>query len=112
MSAADWISTAATCTSIWPVGSLALTVSGLRLTTLPVTVTTLSERSRSKRLEDRAFDVGDALGHAVMVAQVDEQQIAMVALAVHPARKRAVLPASAIAQLAAGVGPGSGVHLS
>jgi hypothetical protein len=35
-------------TSTWPVGSLGLTVSAVRSTTGPVTVTTLSTRSASK----------------------------------------------------------------
>ena len=39
------------------------------------------------RLEGRAIGIDDDLGHAVMVAQVDEQQAAMVADAVHPAGK-------------------------
>ncbi len=38
------------------------------------------------RLEGRRIRIGDDLGQAVVVAQVDEQQPAMVADAVHPAR--------------------------
>ena len=39
------------------------------------------------RLEGRRIRVGDHLGQAVVVAKVDEQQPAMVAHAVHPARQ-------------------------
>ena len=38
------------------------------------------------RLESRQIRIGDDLGEAIVVAQVDEQQPAMVADAVHPAR--------------------------
>ena len=38
-------------------------------------------------LEGRRIRIGDDLGQAVVVAQVDEQQAAMVAHAMHPARK-------------------------
>ena len=31
------------------------------------------------------FGIGDQLRDAVMIAQIDEQQIAVIALAVHPA---------------------------
>ena len=51
----------------------------------------------------------DALRHAVMVAQVDEQQAAVVALAVHPARQAGRLASVAGAERAAGVGA-VGVH--
>ena len=40
-----------------------------------------------ERRERRVGDVGDDLGEPEMVAQIDEQQIAVVALAVDPARQ-------------------------
>ena len=46
------------------------------------------EPQRLDRLEQRRSSVDHALGDAVMVAQVDEQQIAVVALAVDPAGER------------------------
>src|SRR5882672_11285972 len=48
--------------------------------------------------------VGDALGEAIMVAQVDEQQAAMVADAVAPAGKPHIVADVARAKRAAGVG--------
>ncbi len=48
-------------------------------------VTTNSTRSESRIFERLAAGGGDDLGQAVMVAQVDEQHPAMVALAVDPA---------------------------
>ena len=42
-------------------------------------------------LEDRAARVHHHLGHAVVIAQVDEQQIAVVALALDPARQAGFL---------------------
>jgi hypothetical protein len=48
---------------------------------------THSPRTRLGDLEGGRIRVGDDLGHAVMVAQVDEQHAAMVAHAVHPARE-------------------------
>jgi hypothetical protein len=50
-----------------------------------------------------------ALGDAVMVAQVDEDQPAMVAAPVDPARQADGLPDIGLAKLAAGVGA-IGVH--
>ena len=52
-----------------------------------MTVTTDSTRSRSSSLQRLAARGGDDLGQPVMVAQVDEQHAAMVALAVNPARQ-------------------------
>ena len=40
-----------------------------------------------KRLKSRRIRVGDDLRDPVMVAEVDEQQMAVVALAVDPARQ-------------------------
>ena len=56
-------------------------------------------------LEGRRIRVGDALGQPVMVAQIDEQQPAMVADAMAPAGQTNVLADIAVAERAAGVGP-------
>ncbi len=61
------------------------------------------------RLEDRVGRVHHALGEAVMVAQIDEQQLPMVALAVNPARQADRLPGVVLTKLAAGV-RAIGVH--
>src|SRR3546814_8975664 len=36
--------------------------------------------------EHRAVDLGDDLDHAVMVAQIDEDEVAVIALAMYPTR--------------------------
>ena len=72
-------------TSISPVASAGLTVSGVRRTTSPVTVMTLSGRTAVASANADAPSIDDALGDAIMVAQIDEQQVAVIALAVHPA---------------------------
>ena len=59
----------------------------MRALTSPSTRITHSPRTRLGGLEGRRIRIGDDLGQAVMVAQVDEQQAAMVAHAVHPARQ-------------------------
>ena len=56
-------------------------------------------------LEGRRIRIDDALGQAVMVAQIDEQHAAMVANAVAPARQPDRLVDIALAERAAGVGP-------
>ena len=56
-------------------------------------------------LERRRIRVCDALRQAVMVAQVDEQQPAMVADAMAPAGQTNVLADVAVAERAAGMGP-------
>ena len=55
------------------------------------------------RREGRRFGVGDDLGQAVVVAQIDEQQPAMVADAVHPAGEADGLADVVGAERAAGV---------
>src|ERR1700709_1587198 len=55
-------------------------------------------------LEGRRIRVSDALRQPVMVAQVDEQQPAMVANAMAPAGQTNVLADIAVAERAAGVG--------
>jgi hypothetical protein len=59
---------------------------------------------RLGRLEGRAVGIGHDLGQAVMVAQVDEQQAAMIADAVAPAGDAHRLANMGVAELAAGVG--------
>ena len=59
--------------------------------------------------ESRRIRIGDALGQAVVVAQIDEQQAAVVADAMHPARQARGLFDICFAQFAAGMGP-VGVH--
>ena len=56
-----------------------------------------------------AVDVRDDLRHAVMIAQIDEQHAAMIALAVHPARKTDGLADIGGAELGAVMGA-IGVH--
>ena len=65
--------------------------------------TTHSERSVSADLERRAVGIGDDLGEAVMVAQVDEQHAAMVADAMAPAGKAHLAADVARAKRAAGM---------
>ena len=55
-------------------------------------------------LEGRAVGIGHHLGQAVVVAQVDEQQAAVVADAMAPAGQPHVLADVALAKRAAGVG--------
>ena len=91
-----------------PVGRSLFTVSGERATTLPVNVTTHSERALSAR-ERRRIRLDHALGDAIMVAQVDEHQPAMVAPAVDPAGQPDGLSDIVLAKLAASMGA-IGVH--
>lgn len=56
-------------------------------------------------LEGRRIRIGDALRQPVMVAEIDEQQPAMVANAVTPAREADGLVDVCFAQRAAGMGP-------
>ena len=91
-------------TSTSPVGRLGLTVSGVRATTSPSMRTTHSGLSRLGLLEGRRMRIGHDLGQAVMVAQVDEQQPAMVAHAMHPARQAHGLADILFAQRAASMG--------
>ena len=64
---------------------------------------THSPRTVSAGLKAGESGIGDDLGHAVVVAQVDEQQAAMVAHAVHPARQADGLADVGLAQVRAGV---------
>ena len=60
-------------------------------------------------LEGRAVGVGDDLGQAIMVAQIDEQHAAMIAHAMHPARQARLGTLVRIAQITAGMAS-VGVH--
>ena len=51
--------------------------------------------------EGGVIGLDDALGHAVLVAQVDEQEVAVIALAVNPSRKAYGRPDMIAAKLAA-----------
>ena len=62
-----------------------------------------------ERLERRRIRVGDDLRNSVMIPQVDEQQMPMVALAMHPARKANGLADIAATQFGAVMGT-IGVH--
>src|ERR1700759_5759376 len=55
--------------------------------------------------ERRRVRIGDALRQAIMIAQVDEQDTAMVADAMAPAGQTNVLADIALSERAAGVGP-------
>src|SRR3546814_4034962 len=59
--------------------------------------------------EHRAVDLGDDLDHAVMVAQIDEDEVAVIALAMYPTRDTDGFPGAVRAKLAAGMGA-IGVH--
>ena len=108
-SAADSNSKASMTSSTSPVARFGLTVSAERSTIRPVNDTTLSSRSPSTCGEQRRRDVDHALRDAVMVAQIDEQQLAVVALAVHPARQPGRGAGIRQAERAAGMGA-IGVH--
>ena len=90
--------------SIAPVGRFGLVASGPRATTSPSIVTTDSARRCSSTRERLAVGAADDLGQAIMIAQVDEQHPAMVALAVHPAGQADAGTDIALAELAAIVG--------
>ena len=85
-----------TASSISPVGRFGLTLPSSRRTTSPAARTTCSERSALGLRERLAAGVRveDELDDARAVAQVDEDQAAVVAAAVHPAGDtRAGVPA-------------------
>src|SRR5690606_34818765 len=56
-----------------------------------------------RHLERRRIRVGDDLGHAVVIAQVDEEKPTMIADAVDPAGEANVLAGVGLSQLSAGV---------
>jgi hypothetical protein len=62
------------------------------------------EPLRIGALEERARAIDDALGDAVMVAEVDKEELSVVALPMHPAGEPHRLARVRKAQLAAGVG--------
>ena len=75
-----------------PVGSDGLTFSSVRAITLPDTLMTLSSLHGFGGLERVGVGREHDLRHAVVIAQVDEQQLAVIALAVDPAGQPDVLP--------------------
>ena len=75
-----------------------------RATTSPSMRITLSARSRSATSKPGVAGIEHQLGQAVMVAQVDEHQPAVVALAVDPARQAHIAARVRQPQGAAGVG--------
>ena len=72
-------------TSTSPVGILSLTRLGIARLDLAVDADHPFGAHRLDRLKAGAVRVGQHLRHAVMVAQVDEQDAAVVAHPVHPA---------------------------
>ena len=72
-------------TSTRPVGSAGLTFSSVRPTTVPATLMTLSSRTASAAANAARVRREHALRDAVVIAQVDEQELAVIALAMHPA---------------------------
>ena len=78
-----------------------MTVSSERVTTGPDTVSTRFH-PRALHLSNSGLEVVDhALGNPEGVAQVDKQQIAVVAFAMNPARETHGLAGVGVAQLAA-----------
>ena len=77
---------------------------GGRLRTWPSTRMTNSERSFSAAAKAGEFRIDDALGKPVMVAQVDEQQSAVIADAMAPAGKPDVGAILGEGERAAGMG--------
>ena len=75
-----------------PVGSAGLMFSSVRAMTLPDTWMTLSSFTVSAALNASESGVKTHLRHAVVIAQIDEQQLAVIALAMHPAGQHDVLP--------------------
>ncbi len=92
--------------SISPVGILGLMASGARRRTLPTAATTYSGRTMlALRVAfGREFLVEHHLADAGAVAQIEEDQVAVVAAAVDPAHHDNVLAGVGGAQFAAAVG--------
>ena len=67
------------------------TVSGERASTCPRTAITYSARSRSASADERLVVAHDDLRDAVAIADVDEDERAEVANAMHPAEQHDVL---------------------
>jgi hypothetical protein len=93
--------------SISPVGRLALTVSSVRGLTSPSTRMTHSPRTRLGVREAWRIRVGNDLGNAVVVTQVDEKHAAMVADAVDPSGEPDIGAGVALAKRGARCGNGS-----
>ena len=101
-------SKSATSSSISPVASSGLTLASSRRARVPVAVSTSSERRRVGALVGlrRVLGVEHELQQAGAVAEVDEDQPAVVAPAVHPAGHAHLVAGAVGAQLA---GPGLAV---
>ncbi len=96
------MSLAATSTS--PVGMSAFSVPAGRFRTLPSTRITHSERSFSACLKAGRVRVDHDLRQPVVIAQIDEQEPAVIADAVAPAGEARGLADVARAERAAGMG--------
>ena len=110
VSAIDWTTISAASSSISPVARRGLTVAACAGHHLAGHRDHAFAAYRLGDPEDRAGAVHDDLRHAVVVAQVDEQQVAVVALALHPARKAGLVADMLGPQLAARVGSIDGRH--
>ena len=110
-SAADCTVNASMTSSTSPVGRFGLTVSSRAPGDRAGNGDDAFQAQRSAPGEQRRRHVDHALRDAVMVAQIDEQQLAMVALAVHPAGQTRRLPGIGEAERAAGMGA-IGMHRS
>ena len=78
--------TSSTSSSISPVASAGLTFSGVRRTTAPRALSTNSGRRRMRdRVRLRVLRVKDELDESRAIAQVDEDDAAVVAATVNPA---------------------------
>ena len=109
-SAIDCTTISAASSSTCAGGEPGFTVAASRATTLPLTVITLSLRTASAVLKTGLETSTTHLGHAIVVAQVDEQQVAVVALALDPARQAGLLADMLGPQLAARMGSVDGRH--
>ena len=106
--AADRISISRAKTSISPVGRFGLTVSAMRALTSPSTRIDPFAAHGLGDLEGRRIRIGDDLRQAVVVAQVDEQQAAMVADTMNPAGKADARPDIGFLEVGRRYGCGSG----
>ena len=73
-------------TSTWPVGKVRVDRIGAARDHRTCESYHALRTQRFKLVKARAADLNDTLGQAVVVAQIDEQQVAVIALAMDPAR--------------------------
>ena len=99
------MSTSVAWSSIAPVGSFAFSVPGSRIATVPATDTTNSGRIRlaASWATGRVHLVDDDLRDAVPIAQVQEDQLAVVAPPMDPAGQAGARPCVGGAELPARV---------